>query len=175
MNRGLLNFAAVLTVVALHGFLLSFFMAAEFVEPAEAIDDRAFMQEAARATQRDIELARLALHRANERDVREYARHLIGDRTREMETLRDVASRRNITLPSNAAENSQALRLGSSSNSEFDRNYIRMMIENHHDAVLLFERQKQKEVDDELETFIDDHLIVLRAYLTGARDISERT
>jgi predicted outer membrane protein len=73
-------------------------------------------------------------------------------------------------LPQQDVQNIQ--RIESLSGTEFDRAYIREMVNDHRKAVALYENARQDVQDPELKMFIDETLPTLREHLRAAEDLS---
>ncbi|HKG22972.1 MAG TPA: DUF4142 domain-containing protein, partial [Blastocatellia bacterium] len=90
--------------------------------------------------------------------------------------LKQVASRKNVTLPAELDSKHRDLmdRLGKLSGPEFDRAYMNEMLEDHVKDVSEFERVSAQAQDADVKGFAAKTLPTLREHLEMARAIQGR-
>jgi putative membrane protein len=100
-----------------------------------------FLTEAAHATTSEIEVSRLATERASDPRVRQYAAMMVRDHTAGAQQLRGLARAQDIDVPErpDEAHIKTAANLEELSGSQFDREYMSLMVADH--AKLLSEFQ----------------------------------
>jgi putative membrane protein len=73
-----------------------------------------------------------------------------------------------------AADNAHGRDLSSRTGADFDREYIRMMVEDHEKAVALFEQERDaKAVHPQIQAFVNESLPVLRSHLAKAKELQK--
>jgi len=138
---------------------------------APRASDASFLRAASQAQMKEIELAKIARDRAADDDVREFARHMIDDHSRSLSRLRTVASDEGVSLAESldADGRNAVMRLKSVSGRELDRRYMEMTLDDHREAIDLFERQAQSGENMRVRRFAEDALPTLRHHMTMAR------
>jgi putative membrane protein len=134
--------------------------------------DQAFVQKAAKGNEAEIEMAKMAEDKAQSRDIKDYASMLERDHSDALDNLRDLAQKANVTLDTAPpAENaSMSTKLNAASGTQFDREYITTMIEEHRKNIAEFERM-QGSATGELKAFIDKTLPTMREHLAKAEQL----
>ena len=109
--------------------------------------DKDFVQGAAITNMAEVEMGRLALQRSTDDNVKKFAQMMIDDHTTALNSLRAVASRHSIDMPTQVDENhhEKAAELGKKQGLEFDRDYADMMVEGHQSVVDKLESRVDKD------------------------------
>ena len=139
--------------------------------PAPLSSDQNFIDRAALGTSTEVELGRLARTRALSPAVRAFADRIITDhrqahaRLRTLERrLQMVAGR--VTLPPN--------RLTTLSGEDFDRQFMADQVQNHREAIQLFQDEARMGQDPRLRKYATDNLPMLHRNLQEAEAIRAR-
>jgi putative membrane protein len=111
----------------------------------EMVDANAqrFVREASMGNHAEIQLGQLAVQRAQNQDVREFAQRMIDDHTRAQNQLEQVVRPANIEMPRELGPQHQQIeqRLSGLEGNAFDREYIDVMVQEHQETIeLLSER-----------------------------------
>jgi putative membrane protein len=138
--------------------------------------DRAFVEDSITGGNAEVELGRLVQEKSKNVDVRQFAAMLIEHHTKAGAELNEVASRANIqTTPADdeAREEHDQLkeRLGELSGAEFDREYIKAMVDNHEKAVSEAEDRSEDSKNDHVKQWAAQALPTLKKHLEQARQI----
>lgn len=141
------------------------------VEKAEAD----FAVEAANGSMIDVQLSALAKTKAVSSRVRNFAEMVIKDHMKISKDLQKVATDKNITLPQALSEEAQKdiNRLGKKDRTNFDGDYMDMMLADHKKHINKFEKAAKDCKDPELKKFIDQTLPVLRKHRDSAAVIDK--
>jgi putative membrane protein len=134
-----------------------------------------FLTEVATGVYREVEISRLALQKASLTKVREFARNMISDYDKNIKGLQDLANRKNITLSlyGDAVLKEQLNILTKLEGIAFDREYIKMMVEDHIEDVRKFKIQGEHGKDIETKAFASGKLTILRHHLDMARTLHD--
>lgn len=99
-----------------------------------------FMNQAAIAGIMEIQLGRLALQKATNPKIQDYAKMIVKDHTKIAELLKKLADDKKITLPSvlPQADQDHIAELQKMPVNEFEKHYISMMVKDHIKALDLF-------------------------------------
>ncbi len=139
-------------------------------------DADAFLKEAARSGMKEVELSSLALQRASHPEVRDFAQRMIEDHGRVNQEVQALAERKRVRLPDRGVDASAVgdHRLAERSGREFDREYMRLNVEEHEKAVELFRKQAQEGKDADVRAFAGRTLPALQEHLETARNLRDR-
>jgi putative membrane protein len=135
--------------------------------------DRAFIRDAAKANQDEIDLGRLAQQKSSNPQVKSYGQTLVNDHTKGLKELENVAAKKGVSVePSpGATARSEYQLLEGMSGAMFDRSFVSQMEQDHEKAISMFEQALKDTQDPDLRNYINSTLPVLRKHLTEARDI----
>jgi putative membrane protein len=141
--------------------------------PATELD---FLREASMGGLMEVTLGRMARERAASPDVRQFGQRMIDDHTRANADLMTLARSTGVNPPKTLdAEHQQMVdRVSGLIGEAFDREYMRMMVQDHIKDVSQFERQAANAGNAEISLFAQRTLPVLRQHLEMARDIAKR-
>lgn len=142
----------------------------------ESLATKTFVTGTARDGMLEVELGRLAVRRASDSDVREFAHRMIADHTKANEELTRLADRRGWKLPTDLGLSQKATRgrLEHVKSQDFDRDYMREMVSAHQHAIHSFAHYAEKGKDRGLRAWVDETLPTLREHERMARTTAER-
>jgi putative membrane protein len=127
--------------------------------------DKLFLANAAATGLAEVEAGRLALQKADNPKVKDFARHVIREYTRLNEELRQIAAEKGIGIDRevHGEPRDDLQRLRALSGEEFDAAYVRSFgFEGHKKATALFERQIREGRDAQLKRLAEKALPELR-------------
>lgn len=135
-----------------------------------------FMKQAAEGSMAEIQLASLALTRTQNPEVRAFAQQMIADHGKASEELKPIAAKKSVTLPLelNSTHKSLSDKLTRMSGAEFDRDYVKAMVEDHERDVKAFQAQTQAGTDAEVKEFASKNLPTLEHHLQMAREMQNK-
>lgn len=138
-----------------------------------ASPDVAFAIRAAQGTTAEIQLGQLAMKKAENPGVREFALRVVRDRTKTGEQLEQIAKQQHITLPGNMASNNQAQydKLQLLSGSRFDEAYIDDMVNDHRADSKSFFKEGKNGKDPTIRNFAGELLPSIDQELAAAKSI----
>ncbi len=138
--------------------------------------DLAFMNDAAPGSMLEVELGRLALQRAASSEVKQFAQQMITDHTRAGQELTQIAQGKKVTLPQELLPKHKETmeKLSKLNGAEFDREYVKAMVEAHVKDVTAFESAATTGVDADVKAFAAKTLPTLRMHLQMIREIESR-
>ena len=124
----------------------------------------------------EIEAGELALQRASNTEVKQFAQKMVQDHTQAKDLLQQVAVERNITLPTDMGDQNQAVfaRLSELSGAEFDRAYMTEIVNSHQQDVALLSNQAQNGKDQALKAAAAENLPALKEHLKLAQELAQR-
>ncbi|MCF3108321.1 DUF4142 domain-containing protein [Niabella sp. CC-SYL272] len=134
----------------------------------------AFLVRAADNTLKEGDLAALAQQKATIPTVKDFAGMLSREHKKLNETIKDLAAKKNITIPPVSGDERTMSRLSDRSGSGFDRAYINEVIDEHKSAVSRFEDAVKQAQDPDIKAFADQTLPELQKHLDSAKSIKEK-
>jgi len=135
--------------------------------PANAkTTDQDFVKEAAQAGIAEVALGKLALQRAQNPYVRQFAQRMVDDHSRVNHELTDLAKNQGVEVPNemNAEQRNLNARLATLSGAAFDREYMRAMVKDHTRNVALFRNYSQNGKHEEMKSWAAKTLPTLRRH-----------
>lgn len=135
--------------------------------------DHAFMTEAAQANLAEVDAGRLALGKTTNASVKEFAQHMVDDHSAANMELRALAAKKDFRLPETPDKShlKKVAKLGEYSGGDFDRRYMEMMVDDHKEAVSLFDKNSTKASDPDVRAWAAKTLPKLSEHLKMSRDL----
>jgi len=140
------------------------------------VDDKTheFMKDAAMGGMAEVEIAKLAKDRALSPRVKKFAEMMITDHSAANNDLKAIARQKSVTLPENLGKHEDHLKdLSSKNGNDFDKAYMKMMVNDHKDDVDDFEDIAKNGTDPDVKTFASQKLPTLRKHLDSAKAIQQ--
>jgi putative membrane protein len=135
-----------------------------------------FVAHAARDGTAEVELGKLAIARAVNGDVKEFAERMVDVHSKANDELKALASSKNIPVPTGTdAEHRMLLeRLRQLSAVDFDRAYMEAMVRDHDHAVAAFRTFAERGDDPELKKWAEKTLPTLQAHERMAKETAAK-
>lgn len=130
--------------------------------------DRKFVDKVAESGREEVAISRVAVERSTNPDVKRFAQMMIDDHSRANEELLTLAAARGITLKDKDAH---ADKWAKKDAKDFDRDYIKKMVEDHKDTIDLFTKESKSGADTELVEFSRKTLSKLEHHLQEADEL----
>jgi putative membrane protein len=137
--------------------------------------DRNFAEEAAMGGMAEVELGKLAQQNAQNDDVKQFGTRMVQDHTNANQQLTPILSAKDVTAPTqlDASHRRTHDRLSKMRGAEFDRAYMRDMVQDHEKDVKKFRQEAEHGNDPDLKAFAQQTLPVLEQHLKLAQDTSK--
>ena len=131
---------------------------------------------AAQANIGEIDVARVALQKSDNKDVKDYANMIQSDHKNTLEDLTDLMIDKNVQPPKTvAAETQQDMnRMNSLTGPEFDREFANKMVSDHEKAVELFRDHQAIAQNADVKKYVNDVLPRLEMHLDKARQLQAK-
>ncbi len=139
--------------------------------------DRAFVTQAAQDGIAEVQLGQLAAQRGSSDAVKQYGQRMVREHTQANNRLRQIATSKGISLPTDIGARNQSARerLSQLSGAQFDRQYMQQMVEDHTRGLALYQTQAEQGEDADLKAFAAQTVPVLQEHLQLARSMAENT
>ena len=103
-------------------------------QAATAHQDTKFLEKANQGSVDEIDLAKLALQKSNNPDIKNFAQRMIDDHGKLIDDMKRFDNEAGLQVPAHpdASTEAEKLKLDALSGESFDKAYIRAMVEDHH-------------------------------------------
>jgi putative membrane protein len=148
--------------------------------------DKDWINQVAMDNHQEIMMARLGEQKASNAGVKSFAQKLATDHTKALSELETVARGKSVTIPSQytstsststtsstATQNADERRLSGLSGAEFDRAFVKQMVDDHQKAISAFEREEKATQDSAIRNYINTTLPTLRSHLSEAQNLEK--
>ncbi|MGE0117819.1 MAG: DUF4142 domain-containing protein [Dongiaceae bacterium] len=135
--------------------------------------DMEFVTNAVAAGHAEVELGKLATETARDAAVKQFGQRMVDDHTKAGDELAQIARQKNVEVSGELPPDANAAkdRLSGLSGSDFDREYMTMMVADHEKAVDLFTKYSEGGQDADFKQFAGKTLPTLREHLEEARRV----
>jgi putative membrane protein len=147
-----------------------------FAKTAQPMSDASFVRKAAQSNYAEIQLGKLAQDKASNPAVKEFGQRMVTDHTTAYDQLKPIASKDNLSMPSNMSAKDQALynHLSKLSGSQFDRSYMQAMVKDHKMDVSEFQHEAQTAQNPDVRSYASNTLSVLQQHLQLAESTNSK-
>ena len=135
-----------------------------------------FISDAASGGMMEVELGTMAVQNASSQDVKDFGRKMIDDHSKVNDELKSIAAAENVPVPAQlkTTNRDEVDKLSKLSGSDFDKEYINTMVEDHQKDIKDFEDMAQNAQSPDLKAFAQKQLPILREHLKMAQDIQSK-
>ena len=105
------------------------------------------------------------------KQVKEFGQRMQQDHGKANEALKKLAANKGVQLPTelDRKHKSAADRLSKLSGGEFDREYMKAMVDDHKETLEKFQREADKGKDSDVKKFASEHVPILKKHLELAQ------
>jgi putative membrane protein len=137
-------------------------------------DDANFAVDAANGGMTEVAASQLAQNNATSQRVKDFATMMVQDHTKAGDELKKLAAAKSVTLPAGPSDKNQKKidDLGKKTGTDFDKAYVKLMLNDHKDAVDLFKKEADKAKDADIKTFASKTLPTLEMHLDSIKAIA---
>ena len=133
-----------------------------------------FWSKAAQGGTAEVELARLALQKSQNAEVKKFAQMMMTDHTKANDELKALAAKKSVTLPSDLGKHQSTLDdLNGKTGADFDKAYVAAMVEDHEADVDFFEDNTANS-DADIKAFTTKTLPTLKSHLEMIKGIQSK-
>ena len=135
--------------------------------------DRDFIEDITKGNQGEIVLGQLAEEKATNPSVREFAQMMVRDHTKAGDEFKQVLTRANAQVPTVSTDdiNDERERLAKLSGAEFDREYIKKMVDDHETTVDKVRDEAENGKNADVKQWASKTLPTLQQHLDRAKEI----
>lgn len=134
-----------------------------------------FAMKAAKGGIMEVELGKMAQQKASNSRVKNFGTMMVDDHSKANDELKQIASSKGIQIPSTLDDEAQKEmdELNKKSGAEFDKAYMKLMVDDHQKDVDEFKEASEKLQDTTLKGFAYRTLPVLQKHLDSAKAIKD--
>src|SRR5690606_29791158 len=145
------------------------------VEDVQPFNDSDFAVKAAAGGLLEVQLGELAVKNASDQAVKDFGQMMVDDHGKANEELKALAKQKEIVLPTAPSrESMEDMRdLNEKKGSDFDKEYIHHMVEEHEADIKLFEMAAENATDNDIKAFASKTLPTLRKHLSAAESLKK--
>ena len=145
--------------------------------PAIKVDenDAKFAVEAANGGIAEVVLGKLAAEKATNQKVKDFGTMMVTDHSKANDELKALAHKLNITLPDSISSDESKTRddLSKKAGADFDKAYVKNMVDDHKKDVKAFEDAAKNCKDSDLKAFATQTLPTLKMHLEAIEKIKK--
>jgi len=155
-------------------------------EPAKAPSDTGdtivtggdldFMNAAAAGGMAEVELGKMAVSKAQNAEVKAFAQKMIDDHSKAGAELKQLATQKKVMLPPDVLPTHKEImdKLSKLSGADFDKEYVKAMVEAHIKDVAAFENVSKTAADADVKAFATKTLPTLKMHLEMIKDMADK-
>lgn len=134
-----------------------------------------FLVRAADGGMTEVQLGEMGQQKATNQRVKDFAAMMVQDHTAANTEVKTLAGQRNVVLPSAVSEENKKDidNLTSKTGKDFDKAFMRQMVDDHQATISLFEKAANDVGDTDVKNMINNTLPKLRAHLDSAKAVQK--
>jgi putative membrane protein len=135
-----------------------------------------FTMKAMQGNLAEVDMARIALQKTDNTDVRDFAHMIQSDHNSALRDLSELMKDTNVPQARTLAPEIQQdiSRMNNLTGPEFDREFVNMMVSDHQKAVEMFRDQEAIAQNSEVKDYIEDWLPKLEMHLDKAKQLQSK-
>lgn len=139
-------------------------------------NDTTFLRKAAEMQLEMIELGKLAQEKASSPELKELGRVMEEENTKYQTEINALAQSKSVSMPNSVTDDSMDTfnDLKEETGNDFDKNYSDRMVDQHEDAIELFEKAASDSEDPEIKAWASGKLPTLRTHLKQVETSREK-
>ena len=145
-------------------------------QPSGSPAEQDFLMKAAQANMSEIDIARFAMQKSQNPDVKDYANMIQSDHTSALEDLTDLMKDRGISMPRtlNPETKMNIEKMTALSGADFDREFANMMVADHQKVIEMFRDEANIVENPDVLKYAEDMLPKLEMHLEKGQRLQSR-
>ena len=138
--------------------------------------DKKFVHSALEGGNAEVKLGQLAAQKGSSEDVKQFGQKMVDDHTKMGEQMKQIAQQEGINVPNGIAAKDKALetKLNSLSGEEFDKAYIKAMVQDHRKDLLEFKKEANSGNDTSIKDAASQGSQIISQHLQIAEEIAQK-
>jgi putative membrane protein len=139
-------------------------------------DEQDFAKDAAAGGMMEVQLGNIAQKNSSTKAIQDFGKMMVDDHSKINDNLKGLASKKNVALPSTVTEKQQKDidKLSKETGTEFDKDYVSMMVNDHKDDIAAFKKAGDKMKDADFKDFVIKTLPTLQKHLDAIQAIKKK-
>lgn len=160
-----------------HFAIAALFLPVTLLYAEVAGSDQTFMKKAAQGGMTEVKLGEIASSKGQHAGVKDFGKAMVADHGKANEELKALATKKAVQLPAglDAKHQDKVDDLSKLSGAEFDKAYVKAMVDDHQKTVSLFEDAAKSAKDAEVKGFAEKTLPTLRKHLEHVQGLQKET
>lgn len=140
------------------------------------LSDDKFVIKALESDTAEITLGKIATERASMEEVKKFGQKMVADHTKSRKELIAILHKKDLKVKLGVTDKQakQIRELQTKTGKEFDRAYMKKMVQDHEKALSLYKNEAKKGKDEELREFASKTAPIIEDHLKMAREIVGR-
>jgi putative membrane protein len=128
--------------------------------------DKTFVKNAMEGSLAEVNYAKLALQKSQDKNVRQFATKMIHDHEMLITDMKPLAKKMGVKVPSGPplSDHAKYMELKMKSGTDFDRAYVEAMVKDHHDDLQAFLDEESKTSNPDLKATVQKGESVIRQH-----------
>lgn len=134
-----------------------------------------FMTSAAQGGMMEVELGKLAASKAQNPEIKAFGQKMVVDHGKANDELKALAAKKNIELPKEMSGGHKETvdRLSKLSGAEFDKEYVKLMVDDHDADLEAFQAQADDGEDADVKAFAAKYAPVIKGHYETIKKIND--
>jgi len=134
-----------------------------------------FMTKVADVGMTEVKLGQMAQDKGTSQRVKDFGAMMVKDHNAAADELKGIARQKNVTLPETMSNDHQkkADDLNKKTGKDFDKAYMKAMVDGHQSTVSDFEKASKNTKDADVKAWVDKTLPTLMMHLDSAKAIQK--
>lgn len=139
-------------------------------------NEQDFAKDAAAGGMMEVQLGNIAQKNSSTKAVQDFGKMMVDDHSKINDNLKDLASKKNVALPSTVTDKQQKDidKLSKETGTAFDKDYVSMMIDDHKKDIADFKKAGDKMKDPDFKNFVIKTLPTLQKHLDAIESIKKK-
>jgi putative membrane protein len=148
------------------GLALGTMLAGPALQAQDKSADKTFVKNALEGSLAEVNYAKLALQKSQDKNVREFATKMIHDHEMLITEMKPLAKKMGVSIPSGppVSDHAKYLELKMKSGTDFDRAYVEAMVKDHHQDLQDFIDEQGKTQNPDLKASVEKGEGVIREH-----------
>ena len=137
-------------------------------DPTDVMKDKMFLRKAASGGMAEVQLGQLATQKAGAQDVKDFGQKMVTDHTALNNEMAPIAASLGVSSPKRLNREDQAEydKLNALSGDDFDKEYVSLMVKDHHQDLREFRTEAASTSDPTLKAAVDKGSKVIYEHMT---------
>jgi putative membrane protein len=138
--------------------------------------DKEFLKKAEEGDIKERDMGRVVLEKSQNKDVKDYAQMLVDDHAKDLRKVVDLMNQKGMPQPKDLPQvNNEALgKLNGMSGAALDREFTRMMMEDHQKAINEYRKEVNSPQDEDVKYYAEHTLPTLQEHLRKAQELETK-